>query len=84
MVIKILNITVIFLLISISKCFAYFDPGTGSHIIQAIISFFSLIIFYFLITLTFIKNIFYNFYNSILSKFFKKKKDNEDKSQNIK
>lgn len=41
-----------------SNSYAYFDPGTGGHIVQAILSFISLIIFYFFITVSYIKSFF--------------------------
>jgi hypothetical protein len=44
--IKILTITLILITISIQPVFAYFDPGTGSSIIQGIIALLSIIVLY--------------------------------------
>ena len=62
----------------ISPSYAYFDPGTGSHIIQAILSFISLIIFYFLVSVTYIKNFFLKHLKKIKFFFSKKNKSNKE------
>ena len=59
-----------------SPSYAYFDPGTGSHIIQAILSFISLIIFYILVSVTYIKNLFLNYLKKIKLFFSNKIKSN--------
>ena len=73
-----------YLIIFICICFynsnsnAYFDPGTGGHILQAILSFISLIIFYFFITVSYIKNFFLKYLRKIKS-FFSNDKHNKNK-----
>jgi O-antigen/teichoic acid export membrane protein len=58
--------------------FAYFDPGTGGHILQAVLSFISLIIFYFFITVSYIKNFFRRYLRKI-KLLFSKDRQNKNK-----
>ena len=61
-----------------SNSYAYFDPGTGGHIVQAVLSFISLIIFYFFITVSYIKNFFLKYLRKIKLLF---SKDGENKNK---
>ena len=57
-------------LIYAQNAFAYFDPGTGAFIVQAIIAFFAAIAFYLGYPIRLIKN----FYQKIKLKLSKNKK----------
>ena len=65
---KLLNIF-IFSLFDTQNAHAYFDPGTGAFIVQAIIAFFAAITFYLGYPIRLIKNI----YQKIKLKLSKKK-----------
>jgi hypothetical protein len=56
----------------ITPAFAYFDPGSGAFIIQAIIAFFAAISFYLGYPIRIIKR----FFTYIKNKIFKKKDNN--------
>ena len=58
---------IIFILLTSTKSYAYFDPGTGSFIVQSLIAFFTVIIIYLKLPFLYIKNFF--------SKFKKKNKN---------
>ena len=57
--------------VNIKHSYAYFDPGTGAFIVQAIIAFFAAIAFYLGYPIRLIKS----FYQKIKLKLSKKNKD---------
>ena len=46
-----------FLILFTSKAYAYLDPGTGAHILQAIIAFLGAVLFYLGYPITYMKKV---------------------------
>ena len=67
---KIFYLSVISYFLFVNQAFAYFDPGTGAFIIQAIIAFFATIVLYITWPFKYIKK--------IITNLFKKNKESKD------